>query len=146
MRRLRPLTGLAMTAVVACLPLTVAGGAHAQTPEDLCKGGQLAILRLSTLKSPAARETFDKATHDHMAWYRSHGYANNRQLVGSVLDFDPATKTVTASPNEVMTLHIGGPEVPRDKQDAAWASFVSEYRNSSDVTSTKIVCLREPVK
>jgi hypothetical protein len=126
--------------------LLAAAGASAATPEELCKGGQLAVLRLSTLKSPAARAGFEKATHDHMGWYRGHGYKTNRQLVGSVLLMDQATQQWSLSPTEMMTLHIDSPLVSRDKHDAAWDAYVGEYREASDIATEKMVCLQEPVK
>jgi len=137
---------LTNTLLGAASLLLIATCAAAATPEDLCKGGQLSVLRTNTLKSPQARAAFEKAAQDHMAWYRSHGFKVNRQLVGSVMVFDEATKSWSVSPTEMMTLHIDNPGVPPAQHDAAWDAYVAEYRASSDIASEKMVCLREPVK
>lgn len=134
--------------IAATAALVLAGpAAAATTPPDLCKGGQISVVRISTLKSPAARAQFDKATRAQAQWYRSHGFKKNRLFFGSVMTQDPATKEWSVSQTEVFSLHTDAPGPATDKKkDAAYDAFVADYRASSDITTEKLVCLREPVK
>ena len=129
---------------VAAISLS-ASAAMAATPPDLCKDGQISVMRISTLKSGDARAQFDKAQKKQVEWYRSHGFAKNRVLVGSVLVEDPKTKDWSISSSEVVSLHTDAPG-PAAKHDAAYDAFVADYRAASDITTEKLVCLREPVK
>lgn len=131
-------------AIVAAAGLAAAG-AQAQTaasPVDLCKDGQLAVVRMNAVK-PGAKAAYEKASRDHLGWYRSHGFTQNRLLVGPVITGD-RTKGFTASETEFASVHLGSPGVPPDKRDAAWDAYVKAYRDSSDLTVDKFVCLREP--
>jgi len=128
--------------------LAIAGPAAAASPQELCKDGDLAEIRISNLKSPASRPEYEKATRDHMTWYRSHGFKATRQLVGTVIDFDPATASAAIDPAKVMTIHLNSPGSQKTGplKDEAWDAYVAEYRDSSQIASTMLVCLREPVK
>ena len=46
--------------------------------------GRIGRVRISKLKAPDSAAKFDKAPRDQGAWYRSHGFAKNRLLVGTV--------------------------------------------------------------
>ncbi|RAK69092.1 hypothetical protein [Phenylobacterium kunshanense] len=131
-------------AIAAAVGLS-AVGAEAQTaksPVELCKGGQLAVVRMNAVK-PGAKAAYEKAARDHLAWYRSHGYAQNRLMVGPVITGDRANG-YTASETEFASIHMDSPGVPPDKRDAGWDAYVKAYRDSSDLTVDKFVCLREP--
>lgn len=134
-----------MIASLALSTAVCAGAATAATPPDLCKDGQISVLRTSKLKSPASRAQFDKAVKDQTAWYRSHGFAKNRILSAAIMVQDAKTKDWTNDPLEVVTLHVDAPGAAA-KHDAAYDAFVAEFRASSDITSERILCLREPVK
>jgi len=119
----------------------------AKSPLELCQGGQLASVRINTLKSPDSAAAYDKAAKDHVGWYRKRGMKENRLLTGPVLLFDRATGEWTASPTEVASLHLNqNTAVPPEKRDDEWNAYVAGYRASSDLTVDKFVCLREPVK
>lgn len=132
-------------AAAAAASLMVSAGAAqaagAASPADLCKGGQLVSLRVSTIK-PGDRAAFEKATRDHIAWYRAHGFTGNRLLVGPVISGGRADGW-TASETEYASVHMDAPGVPPDKRDAGWDAYVKEYRDASDLTVDKFVCLRE---
>lgn len=134
--------------LAASAALILSGSAAmAATPPDLCKGGQISVVRISTLKSPAAKAQFDKASQAQGKWYRSHGFKKNRIFFGSVMVQDPATKDWSVSQTEVFSLHTDAPgPATNAKKDAAYDAFVADYRASSDITTEKLVCLREPVK
>lgn len=131
------------SAVAACLALSAgaAQAAGAASPLDLCKGGQLVVVRLNTVK-PGASAAYEKAARDHAAWYRSHGYKENRLLVGPVITGGRG-EGWTASETEYASVHMDAPGVPADKRDAGWDAYVKEYRDSSELTADKFVCLRE---
>jgi hypothetical protein len=80
-----------------------------------------------------------------VAWYRSHGFAKNRVMVGTVMVQDPKTKDWSVSPTEIVSLHTDAPG-PAAKHDAAYDAFVADYRAASDIDTEKLVCLREPAK
>lgn len=134
-----------LTAGLACGLLLVAAGAQAApaaSPADLCKGGQLVVVRVSTVK-PGAKAAFEAAARDHLAWYRGHGISSNRLVVGAVINGD-MSKGFTASETEYVSIHMDSPGVPRDKRDAAWDAYVKAYRDSSDLAVDKFACVREP--
>lgn len=123
--------------------LAVAGAQAAPaTPADLCKGGQLVSVRVNTVK-PGAKAAYEKAARDHLAWYRAHGYTQNRLLVGPVITGSPA-EGAKLSETEYVSVHIDGPGVPSAQRDAAWNAYVKEYRDTSDLAVDKFACLREP--
>ena len=138
MNRLQVLAGVA-----AAAGLAMAGQASAaDTPDTLCKGGELVSLRVNVLKGADKAAAYDKAAKDHIGWYRSKGYKENQLMVGPVLVRN-ADGSWSNSPTERVSAHVNAPGVPRDKHDAAWDAYVSEYRDSSDVTTEKFACLRE---
>lgn len=129
-------------AVAAVAGLAASGQAFAaDTPDTLCKGGELVSLRVNVVKGDKAA-AYDKAAKDHIGWYRSKGYKDNKLMVGPVLVRN-ADGSWSNSPNERVSAHMNPPGVPRDKQDAGWAAYVQEYRDTSDVTVEKFACLRE---
>ena len=103
--------------------------------------GQYQVVRTSQIK-PGELELFLKATRDNQAWYRAHGFAD-RILVGRVIA--PLGSDAPFSPTLVMTVHTdmaqpGGP-APHAADDAAWAAYVAEYRQSSTMAGESVVCL-----
>lgn len=117
----------------------------AASPQELCKGGQLVLVRVSKLKTPEARAAFDKAAKDNEAWYRSHGITTNEQVAGSVLVVDPATHEVSVSPDTVATLHVNPPGHAAPAPDAAWKTFVDEYDAASEIQTQTMICLERPI-
>jgi hypothetical protein len=125
------LAGACLTALLA-LPATAA---------DVCSKGQIAVVRVSTLKSPASRPAFDKAVTDQIAWYRSHGVTTNKIVTAEVIDMSMGAPMV--STKDVMTIHYD-PPAAMNKQpavDDGYKAFVKEFRDSSDITTEKLVCL-----
>jgi hypothetical protein len=125
------LAGACLTALFA-LPATAA---------DVCIKGQIAVVRVSTLKSPASRPAFDKAVTDQIAWYRSHGVTTNKIVTAEVIDMSMGAPMV--STKDVMTIHYD-PPAAMNKQpavDDGYKAFVKEFRDSSDITTEKLVCL-----
>lgn len=137
---IRRSAALAAGAILLCAG--AAQAAPAASPADLCKGGQLVSVRVNTVK-PGAKAAYEKAARDHLAWYRSHGYTQNRLLSGPVITGN-MTHGFTASETEYVSVHMDGPGVPRDKRDAGWDAYVQEYRDTSDLAVDKFACLREP--
>ena len=136
-----------LMATAAALLLSAASAQAAVTPPDLCKDGQISRVRISKLKAPDSAAKFDKATRDQGAWYRSHGFAKNRLLVGTVMVQDDKTKDWSVSAGQMVTVHMDtpGPSATA-KRDAGWDAFVAEFSAASEVTTDLLVCLREPVK
>lgn len=125
----------------AGLLLSADAAQAAASPADLCKGGELVSLRINAIK-PGAKAEYEKAAREHLAWYRSHGFQNNRLLSGPVITGNPA-EGWSASETEYASVHIDAPGVPREKRDAGWDAYVKAYRDSSDLSVDKFVCLRE---
>lgn len=120
---------LALAAVLAGT-VSLCGQALAHT----CANGSEAIIRVSKINPGSSITAFDKAAHDHLAWYRSHGFRDN--------DLDVAT-VLAPSKAEVMTIHYNPPDFARVNalHDKAWDAFIAEYRASSTVTNEYTVCL-----
>jgi hypothetical protein len=119
-------------ALIAAAPMA-AHAAAACAPADVAK------VRMSKIAPGGSMAGLAKAVADHQRWYRTHGYADTIVLA-PVLAFDAASRTLVAAPDQAMTFHFGGPEVPREKRDAAWDAYVAEYRANSQVTSETIIC------
>jgi hypothetical protein len=127
--------------------LIAAGAAHAQkTPADFCADGQIAILRLSTLAQGGSRAGFDKAVSDQLAWYRTHGFKQNRIATAPVIVQDESSKQCAVSETEIFSLHIDPPPIDAVKADDAYRAFVAEFRKNTTVASERTICLRDPVK
>src|ERR1700753_962199 len=73
----------------------------------VCANGQIAIVRVSTLKATGTRAGFDKAVADQIAWYRSHGLNANKIVSADVIDFDGGAPAL--STKEIMTIHYDPP-------------------------------------
>jgi hypothetical protein len=126
---------LAIGACLAALSTLPAAAAMS----DLCSKGQIAIIRVSTLKSAGSRACFDKAVADQIAWYRAHGSTGNRIVTAEVGD----RATQAYSTKEVMTIHYDPPSASGALQpsDDGYKAFVKEFRDNSDITVEKEVCL-----
>jgi len=136
---------------IACLPLlaalALAAPAHAQTaPADFCTGGEIAVVRLSTLIEGGTRAGYDKAVSDQLAWYRSHGFTQNRLVTAPVIAQDAKSKLWSVSPTEIFSLHINPPPIDTVKPDDTYKAFVAEFRKNSTVASERTICLAEALK
>lgn len=122
--------------VFGALAFAAFGQAQAQQPmaPPRCDG-EVQVIRISKLKPGATVADFDKVVAQHMAWYREHGYKTNVQRVGRIMT------SQGFAPDQVGTIHVNAPGVPRDKQDAGWAAFVAAYRAVSEVTAQHMMCL-----
>ena len=117
------------------LAVTVAAPVFAQAPAAAPRcDGEVQVIRVSKLKPGATIADFDKVVVMHMVWYRSHGYTANVQRVGRVMT------PQGMAPDQVVTVHVNAPGVPREKRDAGWEAFVAAYRTVSDVTSDTLAC------
>jgi hypothetical protein len=108
---------------------------------EVCPPDDYATIRVSKIAPGGSMAGFDKAVTDHAKWYAAHGFAKDRIVAASVLDFDDKTRTLGRSPDTVVTLHTSAHEVPKAQRDAAWDAYVAEYQANSVVQSTMRVCL-----
>src|ERR1700749_964371 len=107
----------------------------------VCANGQVAIVRVSTLKAGGTRAGFDKAVADQIAWYKSHGITSNKIVSAEGIDFNSGAPQL--STKEIMTIHYD-PPAANGKQpatDDAYKAFVKEFRDNSDIATEKTVCL-----
>jgi hypothetical protein len=122
-------------AVFAAAALLMAGQAQAAACD-----GHIMIVRVSKLKPGVALAQFQEAFDAHIAWYRSHGYTQNRLTMSQVVAYDPQTNQVGPSPDLVLTVHHDDPGVQESQQDAAWAAYVAKYRAVSDIQTQTVAC------
>lgn len=108
---------------------------------DVCANGQVAIIRVSTLKATGSRAGFDKAVQDQIAWYRGKGITTNKIVEANVIDFNGGKPLVSAK--EVLSIHYDPPAAmgKQPAQDDGYKAFVKEFRENSDITTEKSVCL-----
>lgn len=130
-------------AVVLLAPETAAAQ---KAPADFCAGGEIAVVRLSTLLPGGSRAGYDKAVSDQLAWYRSHGFTQNRLVTAPVIVQDATTKAWSVSSTEVLSLHLNPPPIDAVKPDNAYKAFVAEFRENSAIASERTVCLTEALK
>ncbi len=125
---------------LAALGLVAASAASAQSMPE-CKG-RFEVIRMDQIK-PGKMEAFKKAVTDHQAWYRAHGTADKIIFARVIAQGDAPAYAA----DQAMTIHIETPKTPgavdEGEHDAAWGAFVSEYKDSSTVTSTTIVCVED---
>ena len=108
---------------------------------NACTASQVpAIVRLSTIKPTGSMAGFADAAHDHLKWYRDHGYTANDITTYPVMETKDG-KTWTVSQTQVFSIHRNDPGVPRDKQDDAWKAYVAKYRANSDITTETVICM-----
>ena len=129
-----------MKIIAAAVCLTAACALPAAA-DELCPKGQIAIIRVSTLKSTESRAGFDKAVADQIAWYRAKGITTNKIVEADVIDLSGGQPMV--STKEALTIHYAPPVVDgaQPAPDDAYRAFVKEFRDSSDITTEKSVCL-----
>jgi hypothetical protein len=130
---------------LAALLLTAPATAQ-RAPTDFCAGGEIAVVRMSTLVPGGSRDGFDKAVGDQLAWYRSHGFTQNRLVTAPVIVQDAVSKQWSVSPAEVFTLHINPPPIDAVKPDDAYRAFVAEFRKNSAIASERTICLKDALK
>ena len=128
---------------LATVALTTLASAAIAAPPTC--GGTYQVMRQSTVK-PGQMALFLKAVGDHQAWYQAHGL-KDRILVGRVLSGDAGPDGFSSS--KVMTLHtdltnMAPPAHAAD--DAAWNAYVAEYKASSDLGDTSVVCVEPAPK
>lgn len=105
-----------------------------------CKGGAYQVIRFDEVKD-GKWDLFVKAVKDHAAWYAANGLPDKVEL-GRLLEKAPLTGALSYSQKQAMTIHsrMEKPEGPQPT-DAAWAAFVQEYRDSSEIKKTVIACV-----
>ena len=135
-------TSIILAAAAACSFAFVSGPALAQATDPtrggFCPEGMQAVIsRVSRITGTKAG--FAEAVHDHIKWYRDHGYTTNTIIVGPVIVNDNATPG--PSPDLMMSVHLNDPNVPSDKIDDAWRAYVAKYRANSTLVSETFGCL-----
>ena len=130
-----------MKTLMSGLVLAAAFALPAAAAPQLCANGQVAIIRVSTLKAGGTRAGFDKAVKDQIAWYRGHGITTNKIVTADVIDF--AGGAPALSTKEVMSIHYDPPGATgtQPAPDDAYKAFVKEFRDNTDITTEKTVCL-----
>ena len=101
-------------------------------------GQQWVVARVSKITGTQAG--FDDAVHDHIKWYRDHGYKANTIITGPVMERSDKGEP-TASKDMVLSLHLDDPGVPPEKYDDAWRAYVAKYRANSQIVSETSGCL-----
>ena len=129
-----------MKVIVPAIGLTVLFALPAAAA-SICPNGQIAIIRVSTIKPEGSRAGFDKAVKDQIAWYRGHGIASNRIVEANVIDLASGAPAISAK--EAVTIHYDPPAAngAQPAPDDAYKAFVKEFRDNSDITTEKAVCL-----
>ncbi|MDT7933489.1 MAG: hypothetical protein RQ833_02640 [Sphingomonadaceae bacterium] len=120
--------------------LAFAGAATSAQAENACPSGNVAVVRISSIKPTGSMAGFREAATEHAKWYKSHGY-KDEFTIAPLLIYDQATNSLKAVPNKVMTIHARSSQVPSDKQDAGWAAYVAKYQANSEIETTTLVCL-----
>ena len=89
---------------------------------------------------------FMDAVAAHLAWYRSHGFTNNRIVTARVIDSDHNTGPAKYSEKLVMTYHFNPPGMgsPLGSGDAAWNAYIKLYRDNSEIQHEYVTCMPKP--
>jgi hypothetical protein len=129
-----------MKIIISAVCLTAAFALPAMAA-DPCPNGQVAIFRISTLKPTGTRAGFDKAVQDQIAWYRGKGISNNKIVVAGVIDFSGGAPALSGK--DIATIHYDPPAAngTQPTPDDGYKAFVKEFRDNTDITTEKTVCL-----
>lgn len=127
-----------MKAIIAATALLAVSALPAFAADKVCNG-EAAVIRVSTLKG--TRAPFEKAVTDQIAWYKAKGITTNRIVTANVIDMSSGKPMVSAK--EVMTIHYNPPAATGTQPavDDSYKAFVKEFRDSSDISVEKTVCL-----
>jgi hypothetical protein len=117
--------------------------AGAQQNQPACDG-EIAVVRVSQIKPGGSVDGFVQAVAAHLAWYRSHGFTENRIFASRVLESDASGQT-RYSEKTVLTYHFNPPGMgnPPGRGDAAWNAYVQLYRDNSEIRSEYVTCMRK---
>ena len=119
--------------------------AQPAAPEFKCDG-EIWVIRKSEIIPGGTLDGFKKAVADHNAWYRKNAVTGNAQRVGRVIVMAKDQPPKLAD-TIVVTVHVNAPhdedKLPRN--DAAWKTFVAEYRANSKIIEETPVCM-DPAK
>jgi hypothetical protein len=123
--------------------LAVAAVAQPALAQNLCPNDTSpAVIRLSKLKPGGTMDGVRKAVADHAAWYKSHGYAADRIfLAPAIVPVADKPGSFELAPDQYYTVHLKAVNVTKDKQDAAWAAYVAEYNQNSEIVHTDVLCV-----
>jgi hypothetical protein len=122
--------------LAGCAP---AGSAKQNSASAACADGELALLRVSRIPEGGSLAGFMGAVQAQTAWYRSHGFTENEQVVGHVLIQENGTWTQSAS--EIVTIHRRPPDNSAIEQDTEWAAFVAQFQANSVIETERWICV-----
>jgi len=118
--------------IAAAALMLAAGGAAAQTAAAPQCAGKLVTIRLSEIK-PGQIALFKKAVADHQAWYVAR---KNRTKVAYV-----RLGTQSGYDDSMAMTIVTYDSQPQPARDAAYASFVKEYQDSSQIKDEHRGCM-----
>jgi len=130
------------SALLALLFLLTSACSLAQNALPACDGDYV-VVRLSQIKPGGSMKGFMDALAAHLAWYRSHGFKDNRIVAARIIERDPRSGELKYSEKQVMTYHFNPPGMgdPAGRGDAAWNAYVKLYRDNSDMLSETVTCM-----
>jgi hypothetical protein len=100
--------------------------------------GEFSIVRISAIRPTGSIEGFMKAVEAQKAWYRSHGYKDNKIYTRKIFILDPVSGKWQYADKEVMVIHVRPPQSV--ERDAAWRAFVKQYRDNSQIERAYFTC------
>jgi hypothetical protein len=105
--------------------------------------GDIAVVRVSEIKTGGTMKGFMDAVAAHRAWYRSNGIKDNEIVASRVIVKDEKTGEMKYSDQEILTYHINPPDPKRtpNRNDDAWKAYVKMYRDNSDLKSEYMTCM-----
>jgi hypothetical protein len=133
-----PMRTVVLTAVWALLSLPVV----AQQNLPACDG-EITVVRVSKIKPGGSMNGFMQAVAAHLAWYRSHGFKDNRIVAARVLEPEAPGGKFGYSEKTVLTYHFNPPGMSNTpgRGDEAWKAYVKLYRDNSDIQSEYVTCM-----
>ena len=111
--------------------------------QGVCAPGKMVVIRVDHLKPGGSFEGLRKALADHAAWYRAHGYTNDRFEWGRYVELDPLTRAARVSSDKIITFHYAASIVPRARHDAQWDAYVAEYDANVSTMTTTLSCMED---
>jgi hypothetical protein len=136
-----------MRSVILLLLTTAAAvqsaSVQAQGAAPACFGDVMTI-RISQIKPGGTVQGFLKAVEAHKSWYRANGITDNDIVAARVFVRDDKTGQPTKySDTEILTLHLRPPATSRtpNRNDAAFQTFVKQYRDNSDLKTEYLACV-----
>ena len=105
--------------------------------------GDIAMVRISTIKPGGTMQNFLAAIETQKAWYRANGVQDNQLFVARLLVGNRGSRDMKYSETEAISYHVRPPSMDRipNRGDAGWKAFVKLFQDNSEIKNEYMACM-----